>query len=113
MSEAEEYGYEGTYFPETDEAARFSQDGYISSSPRLGRLPDQHPQPQRQSENSDDHMAEVVFFSYGVAVFFGLEEAQERDILDDLESAGVWIRKREEDDWEIEECHFAVSGHVL
>ena len=58
-------------------------------------------------------MAEVVFFSYGVAVFFGLEEAQERDILDDLESAGVWIRKREEDDWEIEECHFAVSGHVL
>ena len=112
MSEAEEYGYEGTYFPEAEEAARFSQDGYISSSPTLQRRPNQNPQPQ-QKENTDDKIAEAVFFSYGVAVFFGLEETQERDILDDLESANAWLRKRDESDWEVEECHFAVSFHHL
>ncbi|KAF8578986.1 DUF155-domain-containing protein, partial [Ramaria rubella] len=112
MSEAEEYGYEGTYFPETEEASRFSQDGYISSSPATQRLSDPRPITQLPRERTDDQVAEVVFFSYGVAVFFGMEETQERDILDDLESAGAWIRKRAEDDWEIEECHFALDSTV-
>lgn len=41
-------------------------------------------------------------------VFFGLTGNQERDILEDIENAGVMKRKIAEDDWEVEECHFAV-----
>jgi uncharacterized Rmd1/YagE family protein len=54
--------------------------------------------------------AEVVFFEYGVVVFFGLTESQERDILDDLDNAGIMKRKIKYDDWEVEECHFTVCG---
>jgi len=56
----------------------------------------------------EDDVAEVVFFEYGVLVFFGLEEQQEKDILEDIENTGILKRKIEEDDWEIEECHFMV-----
>src|SRR5690606_7757468 len=42
--------------------------------------------------------------------FFGLDERGERDILDDLEQAGAYRRLMKEDDWEIEECHFAVCS---
>jgi uncharacterized Rmd1/YagE family protein len=45
----------------------------------------------------------------GVVVFFGLEESQERDILDDLHNAGVLQGRRAEDDWETEECHYEVG----
>lgn len=55
-----------------------------------------------------DEFAEVVFFSYGVVVFFGLEEAQEHAILDDVQSAGVMRSSLEESRWEVEECHYAV-----
>jgi uncharacterized Rmd1/YagE family protein len=33
----------------------------------------------------DEHVAEVVIFDYGVAVFLGMEEPQERAILEDLQ----------------------------
>lgn len=55
----------------------------------------------------EDRIAEVVFFAYGVAVFFGLEEGQERAIVEDISNAGILKRPMKEDDWEIEECHFA------
>lgn len=55
----------------------------------------------------EDRIAEVVFFAYGVAVFFGLDEGQERAIVEDISNAGILKRPMKEDDWEIEECHFA------
>jgi uncharacterized Rmd1/YagE family protein len=58
----------------------------------------------------EDRIAEVVFFAYGVAVFFGLDEGQERAIVEDISNAGILKRPMKEDDWEIEECHFAVRG---
>ncbi|KIM47053.1 hypothetical protein M413DRAFT_440600 [Hebeloma cylindrosporum] len=64
-------------------------------------------QPQRE-----DDVAEVVFFEYGVLVFFGLKEQQEKDIIEDIEKAGILKRKIEEEDWEIEECHFTHDPHI-
>ena len=58
--------------------------------------------------NGEDY-AEVIFFAYGVVVFFGLTEQQERGILEDVERAGAMRKKFGEDDWEVEECHYAVS----
>jgi uncharacterized Rmd1/YagE family protein len=57
----------------------------------------------------DDQVAEAVFFSYGVVVFFGLGEAQEKSIIEDIEKAGVPADPISERDWEVEECHFVVS----
>lgn len=69
--------------------------------------------PQRGPESeSEEPFAEVVFFAYGVAVFYGFNEAQERSIIDDLANAGVFRRMIKEGDWEIEECHFAVRSQV-
>lgn len=65
--------------------------------------------PLNPTNAPDEDVAEVVFFDYGVIVFFGLEEGQERSILEDVENAGIMKRKIVDDDWEIEECHFAVS----
>ena len=61
------------------------------------------------SNNTSKEFAEAVFFSYGVVVFFGLEEGQERGILEDVEAAGAMRHKMDEDKWEIEECHYAAS----
>ena len=58
---------------------------------------------------NDEDYAEAIFFAYGVVVFFGLTEQQERGILEDVASAGAMRKKFGEDDWEIEECHYAVS----
>jgi uncharacterized Rmd1/YagE family protein len=63
------------------------------------------PSPPR---NGDEDVAEVVFFDFGVAVFFGLEERYEKDILEDITNAGVVKRPIDEDDWEIDEFHFVV-----
>ena len=57
-----------------------------------------------------DDAAEIVFFTYGVAVFFGFDEMQERYILEDLHGAGTLKAPRAEGEWEVEECHFAVSA---
>jgi uncharacterized Rmd1/YagE family protein len=62
--------------------------------------------PPKRKEDSD--VAEVVFFEYGVAVFFGLGEEQEKGILEDLDNAGILKRAIKEDDWEVEECYFVV-----
>lgn len=153
LSEAEENGYQGTYFTAEDIRSPSSlRDGYItSSSPVDTRKPipmppipatpaseitistvsemepptpnsevdvgaetdDAVPSSSRvppTSAKPDEAVAEVVFFEYGVVVFFGLDEGQERGILEDLENAGILKRKINEDDWEIEECHFAVSS---
>ncbi|KZT03953.1 uncharacterized protein LAESUDRAFT_320505 [Laetiporus sulphureus 93-53] len=55
--------------------------------------------------------AETVFL-YGVAVFYGLSEEQERGILEDVEHAGLMRRKFVKDDWEIEECHYIHGPNI-
>ncbi|KAK0458738.1 DUF155-domain-containing protein [Desarmillaria tabescens] len=136
LSEAEENGYQGTYF--TNDRAHSSspnRDGYISSSPVMTRgayevetseaerttysdterereSPEiRFARPPAQPTHAED-VAEVVFFEYGVAVFFGLDEGQERNILEDIENAKIMTRKIAEDDWEIEECHFTHDPHI-
>jgi hypothetical protein len=78
----------------------------------LNRIPDaesQTPKPKTQEvKDGDDNVGQVVFFEYGVVVFFGLTEKQEYTILEDVEGAGVFKQKLKEDDWEVEECHFVV-----
>jgi uncharacterized Rmd1/YagE family protein len=66
--------------------------------------------PQRETEpGSEEPVAEVVFFAYGVAVFYGFNEMQEQSIIDDLANARIFRRMIKGSNWEIEECHFAVS----
>ncbi|CAE6470274.1 unnamed protein product [Rhizoctonia solani] len=115
MSEAEEIGYDGTYFAAGSPGNDFSLEGggYISSSPPTSRKP-QRKAPRIQYRVDSDHwqtgdendIADVIFFDYGVVVFFGLEETQEQDILEDLHNAGILQGRRSENDWEMEECHY-------
>ena len=71
-------------------------------SPRTSRRRAKSPQ------EYEGDIGEVVFFEYGVVVFFGLEERYERDIIEDIDRAGILKRPIAEKDWEIEECHFIV-----
>ncbi|KAG6849368.1 hypothetical protein H0H93_009062 [Arthromyces matolae] len=152
LSEAEEDGYQETYFNTGSPQATNSREGYISSSPAdtrtTGRQPPEVSEPSLLSEAeseleqqypfhseteaespstvrprvhwkspprskfSDEDVAEVVFFEYGVVVFFGLHERQERDILDDIERASIVIRPLREDRWEIEES-LKSRSHLL
>jgi uncharacterized Rmd1/YagE family protein len=130
MAEAEEYGYDGSYFTSGPELRPgfAHRDGYISSSPPTQRYPDRlesdtdadvdvdmdmnvtdpegspetftrpffngtnGTRPTKRADNNfrskaaafDEHIAEVVIFDYGVAVFLGMEESQERAILEDV-----------------------------
>lgn len=68
------------------------------------------PTPKIYSEHEN---VEVIFFEYGVVVFFGLTEAQEKDILEDIDNAGIMKRKINYDHWEVEECHFTVCEAQL
>ncbi|KAJ7132116.1 hypothetical protein C8R44DRAFT_773098 [Mycena epipterygia] len=155
LSEAEEDGYQGTYFP-TAYSPKAHPDGYISSSsPVFTRKPfapssvpetpsegvpqtpasepglsnafeDDNPvlegpptafsdEPPRAAPDRtvpEEDVAEVVFFEYGVVVFFGLDEQQEKSVLEDIDNAGIMKQKIAEEDWEIEECHFAHDRHI-
>lgn len=180
LSEAEENGYQGTYFTSTSARSPSSlRDGYISSTspvevPKFHR-PDspttsqatppspativpvfrereseplltpasefapevvgppvdiesgaetdpgvygrwrsarETPEPVAPMRSVEDDVVEVVFFEYGVVVFFGLEERFEKDIIEDVEKAGVMKRRIDEDDWKVEECHFAHDPHI-
>ncbi|KAG6918387.1 hypothetical protein DXG01_014788 [Tephrocybe rancida] len=145
LSEAEEDGYQGTYFNSTTPQPTNSLEGYISSSSpvynrRIPPEPLETPLPSEVESEQDnpyaswsdtehgpsqpkvhwqspprakpEEVAEVVFFEYGVVVFFGLEERQERDILEDIERAGIAKRPFGEEKWEIEECHFAHDPQI-
>lgn len=161
LAEAEEAGYQGTYFASQESPHR---DGYMTSSPEVPRRPfsRHHPsssisppqspfssvpptpltgqpltseeevtagetetetemytprQPRvaptgahQAAQTPDEEVAEVVFFEYGVVVFFGLDEEQEMSILEDIDS--LMSRKIAESDWEVEECHFAVRVNL-
>ena len=142
LSEAEELGYQGTYFTSNSVEER-RLDGYMSGggspdhTPLISMSYEDPPQIQQPRGDHDDthappktsqspnvnrkkkrrtskaeppvdysNVAEAVFFSYGVAVFFGFTENQEIGILEDVERAGVMKRRMTEADWEVEECHF-------
>ncbi|KAG6888104.1 hypothetical protein C0995_010669 [Termitomyces sp. Mi166 len=136
LSEAEEDGYQGTYFNTSIPQPSNSREGYISSSvepellsPDVNELPPSEAEAESEQElfyteaegpsrrqvhwhhlprpKAEEDVAEVVFFEYGVVVFFGLHERQEHDILEDIERAGIVSRPLGEDQWEVEECHFA------
>ncbi|KAJ7173781.1 hypothetical protein C8R46DRAFT_1083954 [Mycena filopes] len=148
LSEAEEDGYQGTYFPAAH-SPKAHRDGYISSSSPvftrkqfappsessvpetpasedIPQTPASEPDPGPSNAGNDtpasegapapaipeEDVAEVVFFEYGVVVFFGLEEHQERSILEDIDNAGIMRQKILESDWEIEECHFAHDRQI-
>lgn len=68
-------------------------------------------QQRRRTKSFSDRnpVAEAVFYSYGVSVFFGFTETQEKEIMEDCLNAGAWSRPQEEDEWEVEECHYVVS----
>lgn len=138
--EAEENGYEGTYFTADDPSETLiSSDGFIPSlspedarnlfsnpltlaaplgispiaeSPEARLLRANHVLKAKAIAAAEDNVAEIIFFSYGVVVFFGLQETQERAVLEDIENADVFSRKIDEDAWEVEECHYAVRLSV-
>lgn len=67
-------------------------------------------QMRRRTKSFSDRnpVAEAVFYSYGVSVFFGFTETQEKEIMEDCLNAGAWSRPQDEDEWEVEECHYVV-----
>ncbi|PCH35243.1 DUF155-domain-containing protein [Wolfiporia cocos MD-104 SS10] len=142
LSEAEEDGYQGTYF---DSAPPVSgpvppSSGYIESSSPVLTAADiaahtpanpltqadatmqvqERRKRKRKSAKAqsglnymrEEDYAEAIFFSYGVVVFFGLNEQQERSIVEDVEGAGAMRRKFGEADWEIEEFHYAHDANI-
>lgn len=142
MSEAEENGYQGTYFTAEGEVS-VGSDGFIPSSSPLqsrnkvmaesdaeGDMTPSQPElspmvgsPERSTvkrefikppdmAQADEPVGEVVFFDYGVVVFFGLEEGQERSIIEDITNAEILKRPIPEEDWEVEECHFEHNPSV-
>jgi uncharacterized Rmd1/YagE family protein len=87
--------------------------GLLTETPVLIQDPPFVPLPAQMSEPvtpvvAADDTAEIVFFTYGVAVFFGFDDIQEHNILEDVHGAGILKGARAEAEWEVEECHFAV-----
>lgn len=76
----------------------------VPAPPSIGPLKPR----RRKSHASLNNVAEAIFFSYGVSVFFGFNETEEKEIMEDAETAGAWIRGLNEDDWEVEEFHYVV-----
>ncbi|KAI9508253.1 hypothetical protein F5148DRAFT_1149170 [Russula earlei] len=48
-----------------------------------------------------EDVAEIVFFKYGVAVFFGFDEMQKRNILEFVHGAGILKGARVESEWKV------------
>ncbi|KAI0252480.1 hypothetical protein BJV78DRAFT_1200931 [Lactifluus subvellereus] len=91
--------------------------GLLAETPVLVQDPALAPPPAQVSEPvtpvvSGDDTAEIVLFSYGVAVFFGFDEIQEHNILEDIQGAGAVKGARAEEEWEVEECHFAYDPTI-
>ncbi|KAI0032875.1 hypothetical protein K488DRAFT_48984 [Vararia minispora EC-137] len=121
LSEVEDAGYQGMYFSSSPPAghAPFNPvDGYISTSPADDRRallspPLTTPSAANGRVRPDPaSFAEAVFFAYGVIVFFGLDEVQERGILEDITAALALRRQRPDDRWEVEELNFAYDPTI-
>ena len=108
ITEADERGYEDTYFPATSGTSTpATRGGYIQTSLPL-RKNNLRP-PQRRLLGVDDHpVGEAIFFKYGVVVFYGFERMNEWDILEDLSKQGIMIKEKPVNQYEVESFHFAV-----
>ena len=65
---------------------------------------------RRKSHSTTNQVAEAVFFSYGVSVFFGFQPDEEKMVMEDIDAAGCWVRGADEEDWEVEEFHYVVGS---
>jgi uncharacterized Rmd1/YagE family protein len=125
VSEAEESADDAGYFSGRPTSSSVEPaDGVIDATPPgMGSvsepvtptmqtvIPSPAVEPNRRSPSLDpESFAEVVFFTYGVVVFFGFNEAQEHSILEDIETSEIMQKPLREDRWEIEECHYEVSS---
>jgi uncharacterized Rmd1/YagE family protein len=108
VTEADERGYEDTYFPVTSGTSTpATRGGYIQTSLPL-RKNNLRP-PQRRLLGVDDHpVAEAIFFKYGVVVFYGFERMNEWDIIEDLSKQGIMIKEKPISQYEAESFHFVV-----
>ncbi|KAI0738962.1 hypothetical protein C8Q80DRAFT_1113144 [Daedaleopsis nitida] len=157
LSEAEEDGYQGTYFTSEPEAASGIEgfmpsaspetlthgvslsdhlyDQSLSSSssqkrpereenlshedmnpglippPRAGTTPTKRSS-RRAAASEEQNFAEVIFFDYGVVVFFGFREDQELGIIEDIEAAAIMVREIPHDDWEVEAFHYSHNLNI-
>jgi len=108
VTEADERGYEDTYFPATSGTSTpATRGGYIQTSLPLRR--NNLRPPQRRLLGVDDHpVAEAIFFKYGVVVFYGFERMNEWDIIEDLSKQGIMIKEKSISQYEVESFHFVV-----
>lgn len=161
LSEAEEAGYQGSYFTSIEMSTSPGLEGFIpSASPETAPhivpfsavsqsqatpaltaqastsepIPlspeDVHPAMvippkgslgstrsrsarRRAKAQKDQGFAEAIFFDYGVVVFCGFREDQELGIIEDVEAAGIMLRKIPHDDWEVEDFHYAVRSLAI
>lgn len=67
---------------------------------------------RRKSHSTTNQVAEAVFFSYGVSVFFGFQPDEEKMVMEDIDAAGCWVRGADEEDWEVEEFHYVYDGEA-
>lgn len=82
--------------------------------PTPAPLPERPRRPtKKKPKNEGDDIAEMVVFDYGVVVFFGFEESQERDVLEDFDRAMICVRARPEEKWEVETCHYVVCRFLV
>ena len=65
---------------------------------------------RRAKAQKSQGFAEAIFFDYGVVVFCGFREDQELGIIEDVEAAGIMLRKIPHDDWQVEDFHYAVRS---
>ncbi len=158
LSDAEEAGYQGSYFTSVEMSSSPGLEGFMPSAspetaphaipssttlqsqdtsasttqpsgsePILLSLEDIHPamsmapksslgstrsrSTRRRAKTQEDQgFAEAIFFDYGVLVFCGFREDQELGIIEDVEAAGIMLRKIPHDDWEVEDFHYAVRS---
>jgi uncharacterized Rmd1/YagE family protein len=99
---------EGELEGESRERGLLTETPVLIQDPAFTPLPAQMSEPVTPVVASDD-TAEIVFFTYGVAVFFGFDDFQEHNILEDVHGAGILKGARVEAEWEVEECHYAVT----
>ena len=83
---------------------------YVIKSPPRARPPLPGRIRRKSAINLTGKVAEAVFFSYGVSVFFGFQPDEEKDIMEDIDSAGIWAKGQDETDWEVEEFHYVVRA---
>ncbi|ORX39069.1 hypothetical protein BD324DRAFT_308968 [Kockovaella imperatae] len=85
---------------------RVEQAPALIPPPRAKPVPMNARARRRSAVNLTGKVAEAVFFSYGVSVFYGFQEDEEKDIMDDVERAGIWVKGLDEEDWEVDEFHY-------